>query len=195
MRTLIFDTETTGKADFKRPNDLKAQPYIVQLAALLVDDNEDRLELSLIVNPGVPIPAEVAKIHGIDSAVAERYGVKTIVAVAMFDQMLALADRIAGHNIDFDLIVMRAAFDRVKRNPARLRRDALPRVCTMKSATDLLKLPGNYGFKFPKLIEAHEFLFGHGFESAHDALADVRATARVLAELEKREIELKGGSQ
>ena len=35
-----------------------------------------------------------------------------------------------------------------------------PGLCTMKTTTDLLRLPGPYGFKWPKLDELHAFLFG-----------------------------------
>jgi hypothetical protein len=38
---LFVDTETSGLIDFAQPTDHPSQPHIVQLAALLCDDDED----------------------------------------------------------------------------------------------------------------------------------------------------------
>ena len=69
----------------------------------------------------------------------------------------------------------------------------LEKICTMKSSIDLCKLPPvRYGsFKFPKLEELHHHLFGCSFDGAHDALEDVRATARCFFEMKKLGIEFK----
>jgi DNA polymerase III epsilon subunit-like protein len=41
------------------------------------------------------------------------------------------------------------------------------------------KLPGKYGrYKWPKLAELHQVLFGEPFAGAHGALADARACMR-----------------
>ena len=61
-----------------------------------------------------------------------------------------------------------------------------PKCCTMKSSTNYCKLPGKKGFKSPRLAELHQILFGEGFDNAHNALADVEATARCFWELKKR---------
>jgi inhibitor of KinA sporulation pathway (predicted exonuclease) len=50
------------------------------------------------------------------------------------------------------------------------------------SYTNILKIPSPYyqeKFKFPKLSELHQWLFGEDFEGAHDALNDVKATSRI----------------
>ena len=43
--------------------------------------------------------------------------------------------------------------------------------------------PGPRGFKWPSLGELHHALFNKGFDDAHDAAADVEATARCFLEL------------
>jgi DNA polymerase-3 subunit alpha len=49
------------------------------------------------------------------------------------------------------------------------------------------KIPGGQGrFKWPTLAELHTTLFDVGFEGAHDAFADVRATARAFFEMARR---------
>ena len=56
--------------------------------------------------------------------------------------------------------------------------------CTELTA-ELCKLPGGRGgkFKLPTLTELHEFLFSSPFHDAHNASADVEATARCFLEL------------
>jgi DNA polymerase-3 subunit alpha len=51
---------------------------------------------------------------------------------------------------------------------------------TKTESTDFVAIPGGKGgkFKWPTLTELHKKLFGEGFEDAHDAAYDVRATAR-----------------
>ena len=58
----------------------------------------------------------------------------------------------------------------------------------MKSMTDVMQLPGPYGFKFPSLKELHNYLFKCDFEGAHDAGDDVSATAKCFFELKKQNL-------
>ena len=58
----------------------------------------------------------------------------------------------------------------------------------MKSMTDIMQLPGPYGFKYPSLNELHNWLFGCSFEGAHDALDDVKATAKCFFELKRKKL-------
>lgn len=201
MRTLIYDTETTGLVDMKRTKDVNRQPHLTQLAAMLVEDGQVRAELSLVIDAGVPIPRGASDVHGITNAVAERYGVKPLVAVGMFQNLLRQTDRVVAHNHDFDFVVMRSAYLRGDKDPSLFSKENMPRVDTMTSSVDLVNLPPTEkmiraGFdkpKNPKLEELHAFLFGESFDGAHDAMVDVRACFRCLEELENREVELIGG--
>ena len=57
--------------------------------------------------------------------------------------------------------------------------------CTMRIATNVLKIPGPRGFKWPTLQEAYKRLVDPaGFEGAHDAITDVKACAAVFYALE-----------
>jgi hypothetical protein len=55
----------------------------------------------------------------------------------------------------------------------------------MEASTDFCKIQGYYGYKWPKLSELHIKLFGEDFDGAHDALADIEATARCFWEMRK----------
>lgn len=188
---LFFDTETTGKALMKAPVNHPNQPRIVQLAAVLFDDQgEERGGLSAIIKPdGWTIPEEAAAIHGITTEIATQCGIPLLSALAVFSNFLHVSDTLVAHNIDFDALVIAAELSRQTGNGPAKCADKLAitaRFCTMKSTTQLCQLPGNYGdFKWPKLTEAHKHLFGTDVEGAHDAMADVRACARIYFEITK----------
>lgn len=59
------------------------------------------------------------------------------------------------------------------------------RVCTMEAGTNYCKLPGKYGYKWPRLSELHQKLFGHDFEEAHNTTLDIPATSRCFGELKR----------
>ena len=86
------------------------------------------------------------------------------------------------HNINFDAKVTGCEFLRIgSRNPI----PRLKQMCTMESSTKYCKLPGNYGYKWPNLSELHVKLFGIDFDGAHEALADIEATAKCFWEMKK----------
>ena len=58
----------------------------------------------------------------------------------------------------------------------------------MVGTTELCRIPGQFGYKWPSLSELHRFLFGTGYEEAHDAGADVAACADCFLELRRRRI-------
>lgn len=175
---LFFDTETTGLPDFKKPHTDPSMPHIAQLGAILCDAaGRVVAEMNLIVRPnGYTIPSEASKIHGITQEMAEKYGLKIESVMGLFMAMADRASVIVAHNIDFDLKMVSASLHRLKLEPNRA---DCTFYCTMKSSTDTLKLPGNYGFKWPSLQEAHTHFIGKPFEGAHDAMADVRACMAV----------------
>jgi hypothetical protein len=98
----------------------------------------------------------------------------------VFNHLARAAAESWAFNAPFDDLVMRAAFHRIGQ-PCELEKAVVK--CAMLKCTDIVKMPPKrrgdiYGW--PKLIEAHRFFFKEDFEKEHDALADVRATARVM---------------
>jgi len=55
----------------------------------------------------------------------------------------------------------------------------------MESSTNYCAIQGPYGYKWPKLSELHYKLFRTGFDEAHDAAVDIKATAKCFWELKK----------
>lgn len=185
MNILVFDTETTGKANFKLPPEHESQPRLVQLAVLLVDElGKEQASMNVIIRPAeFVIPKEASDIHGITTETAHSIGVPLLHALEPFGSLVKRADVLVAHNIDFDHLIMRGECARMC-VPFETRET----FCTMKAMTDICKLPGNYGkFKWPKLQEAHQHAFGVEFEGAHDAMADVRACARLYRWLKDKE--------
>ena len=191
MHILGFDTETTGLPNFRLPPDHTSQPRLVQLAGKLVKDNgdpdnfEEIAKFSFIIKPnGFTIPKEASDIHGTTTEKALKYGVPLISAMSIFSNLVAAADRVIAFNFRFDYTIIKREL-KILNKPDRLA--SKEQFCPMAAVTDMCKLPptdkmvaaGMGGkYKSPKLIEAHEFFFGEGFEGAHDAMADVDAMFR-----------------
>ncbi|OLE52909.1 MAG: hypothetical protein AUG51_15825 [Acidobacteria bacterium 13_1_20CM_3_53_8] len=176
-KVLLFDCETTGKADFKRPASDPCQPRLVQLAALLVEGEWELASLNCIIYPnGFTIPDDVASIHGITTKRALDVGVTFLKVLSLFQDFAARADWFVGHNITFDQLVMQSEFYRA--NIADPFQDK-PSFCTMRNSTDICCIPGQYGWKWPKLSEVYRYAFGENLEHAHNALHDLHATWRV----------------
>lgn len=182
-----FDTETTGLPPKFAGIDDPRQPRLVQFAGILAEEDGRvvRANSSIVKPDGYEIPEQSSIVHGIKTDFAEAYGVRLLSVLEWYHRAVRDCDLVVAHNADFDIKIMRANMLREKVDDPPDR----PVFDTMKETTDLLKLPGRYGYKWPKLDELHRFLFGDGFEGAHDALEDIRATLRCYLELKKRETE------
>lgn len=56
--------------------------------------------------------------------------------------------------------------------------------CTMMSSIDFVKARSTtWWIKRPKLTELHKFIFDEDFDDAHDAMADIEATAKCFHKL------------
>lgn len=182
---LVFDTETTGLLRKGVPLTDDSQPRCVQLGAILFDeDGTVRGELNVIVKPnGWIVPPEAAAVHGITTELAEKYGIPIDMVLRIFNRWSGIADTLVAHNFTYDRDVLKGEFMRLGKEPEFLNK---PSFCTQEASTNVCQIKSARGFKWPKLQEAHKFLFAEEFEGAHDAMADVRACKRVFLELVKR---------
>lgn len=190
MIYLFFDTETTDLPDFKKQATDPSQPHILQLAAILIDQTGLVLaEINLLVKPdGWTINPKAEAVHGISMERATKYGLKLGTVVKLFLALADKADLLVAHSFDFDEKMIRRELHHLgEPQTAEAFRDRKNH-CTMKQGTALCKIPSaRGGFKWPKLQELHGHLFGVGFEDAHDAMADIRATVRCFFEMNKPE--------
>lgn len=200
----LCDFETTGLVK-DGVTDYLAQPGIVQVGALVLagadgDIVQDRMkaephhkdwyepfeEISAFVSMVNPEQnnweAGAMKVHGIQP----EHVAQSPTYFAIHDRLAMMAegcDTWSGYHTEFDKKVLwfqllRYGFERSFPWP-RLDLDV------MKLATEHMSMEGKRGVKRPKLIEIYEKLFGESFAGQHDALEDIRATARVLRELSK----------
>jgi DNA polymerase-3 subunit epsilon len=189
---LFFDTETTGlPKNWKAPvTDLGNWPRLVQLAYLVYDYDGNLIHSSNeIIRPeGFTIPLESSNVHGITTEIANREGKHISEVLEPLLIQLKRASVLVAHNMAFDEKIIGSELLRQRLPNVIEEKD---RICTMLETIELCKIEGPYGYKWPKLGELHRCLFNTDFEGAHDAMADIQATAKCFWKLmEMGEIKL-----
>lgn len=185
MKTLIFDTETSGFLDPKLTPDDPKQGRIIQLACVLLDEEFKPVNsFYSLINPKglVSINPGAQAVHGITMEKLDQFGVSTACALEVFNQMYYAADVRVAHNIKFDSGMIDLEEILLYGKPS-YPWGEFTNICTMREFTPICKLPGGrFGnaFKWPKLQEAHKHCFGAEFEDSHDAMVDVMATSRIF---------------
>ena len=196
MKTLIFDLETNGLRP-KKNTDWKLEPYIIQIACKLVQGKKVLGQLSSFIIPldergdRVSIPKEKFFLdQGYTDEFIREVGGDQRTVMAMFNQFMCRADAVVAHNANFDWPILTATYKRNDRDIGSMFGGSVH--CTMLSLMDYLKLPTKWGkYKWPTLDEAYRGVVDiNGFKGAHDAMADVTATHKVLQAVEELGLEL-----
>lgn len=180
---LFFDLETNDKIkDWSaKPEDFDLYPRITQLAFQEYGENEQLIsEYSALIYPdGWTIPETQFFIENnmstqrcIDGGVAIDGVLQRIIDARLN------AEYVINHNINFDAKILRAEMIRAKREV----NFTAKKICTMHSSRKFCALPKS---KIPSLKELYVILFNEEFP-AHDALEDVKATAKCFFELKRR---------
>ena len=188
---VFFDTETTGlPKDWKAPmTKLDNWPRVIQLAHISFDENRNLIHeaCDLIKPDGWVMPTDKFWTdHGYTQEKNEKEGIPIALALDGFINSLDNhGGRLVAHNISYDYNVLGAEMIRAKKKASH----KPERFCTKEASTNYCKLPGQYNqFKWPKLDELYRHLFQSDFDGAHDALNDVRATAKCFFELVDRKV-------
>lgn len=200
MYTLVFDTETTGLPIRGAAPDLAKQPWVIQLAAILYRDS-DQWPVGHMSTYLIPEHGEHKGSFGTDKFFHDNKltgefvlpsAMPTDLGIRIFNQFLSRANRLVAHNMAFDQGRMRDTYRRLTGN-LHSSFENIPKICTMETLTDVMKLPGRFPgkFKWPNLAECYkEFVDPAGFADAHDAMNDVSACAKVLFAVEAKGIPL-----
>ena len=158
-RIVVLDVETTGTE--------KATDQIIELC-LRFGLGSDAPARTWRIRPEAPIHAEAAAVHGITAEMLADCPVFST-AVAEFLPLISAADVLVGYNIVFDLDMLQAELARAEMPPLLL---------TGKQIVDVLRLW--HHFEPRTLVAALAKFCGETHANAHQASADVAATARVL---------------
>jgi len=185
---LFFDTETTGL-----PIDYNAHysnvdnfPRLVQLSWLLYQDNEEISYSDFVIIPeNFIIPEESSKIHGFTTQYCQEKGYDLKKVLNKFYTDFSLCDSLVAHNMNFDKNIIMSELARNNADKFAKKIEESNTFCTMMNSIKFCNLPGKRGLKFPKLIELYVKLFGEVFEDQHNALNDVRATAKCFFKMKE----------
>ena len=182
---LIFDTETTGlPINYNAPlTDFNNWPRMVQIAWQIHDEKGKfiKAENNIVKPEGFVIPIKVSMVHGITQEHAMNVGENLNDVLDIFLKDVSENKYIVGHNVRFDMNIIGSEFLRAKGFDPFEGKDFIDS-CTEKTA-EFCKISMGNRYKKPKLEEIHKILFDEGFDMAHNASADVEATARVFLEL------------
>lgn len=206
MRIVVFDTETTGfaKTSLMTPESLPLWPHIVQFSYAVYDDKwHDVIETRdfiVRVPDEVTIPEVCVSIHGITKERSLAEGVSLWSVFQEFFRKVEQADLVVGHNLQFDVNVVKAELRRLigqLTNSVHVRACknyfnslSIPskQYCTMRNTLHLCNLQkidkvGRPYLKFPKLIELYQVLFHTTPNNLHNSLSDVLVTLRCFVKI------------
>jgi DNA polymerase-3 subunit epsilon len=162
LKIVVIDVETTGKE--------RATDQIIEMCVRF-GLGADAVSRVWRIRPSVPIHPEATGVHGITT--------EDVAGCPLFPELvpeflplIAEADVIVGYNVAFDLDMLQAELSRASLPPFDL---------MGKQIVDVLRL---WHHAEPRtLVAAHMKFCGAELVDAHQAEADVAATARVLASM------------
>ena len=208
MRTLVFDSETTGlsKTQIISPSTIHLWPHVVQFSYIVFDTESNKIvkiKDSIIKVPdGFIITEENAKIHGITTEISLAKGVDLLPVLEEFFADFDSSDHIVGHNVSFDINMIKAELQRLIMNSSDKKiEDYLTTIntstkfyCTMQETIELcaIEMKDKYGRpykKFPKLVELYQKMFDVTPKNLHNSLNDVIVCLRCFIKL-KYEIDI-----
>lgn len=177
MKIIGFDTETTGV-------DIKTARILT--AALVEQEPDGSFNCrELLLNPGVEVPEESTKIHGMTTEFVQKHGKDPKEALKKISKVLNGADKIVIYNASYDLPLLNEELKRYNLPPLN---DGISR-----KVVDPLVIDRHY-YRYRKgkrTLEVNADFYGVEVEGdLHEATTDVITTLKVLQEQEKRFPEL-----
>jgi len=202
MKTMVFDTETTGLMPKQKDATLDQCPYILQLSYVIWDQGQITKTFNqyIKIDDSIPISDDITRITGITRANTDS-GILITAALTEFYEDYMQCRIIVAHNIKFDQSLIKTE---IKRNEAALIANCpacigvfdpiynsiygIQMFCTMnagKTVCDVyVELSGGRRFKkAPKLSELYNKLFNRVPENLHNALIDTLVCLRCYLKL------------
>jgi len=207
MKFLVFDTETTGLPQTKyiSPDYLHLWPHTVQFSYIIYDSLLNNIIKSsdniVKVPENIVISQESTKIHGITDEQSKLKGKCIRDILTEFCDDMKSVDRLIGHNIDFDLSMVKVELLRiiygntVSDKDLKKFKDNFHYIlgyknitCTLKDSIEFCNIQsisksGKPYLKYPKLSELHEKLFSNTPNNLHNSFNDILITLRCFMKL------------
>jgi len=205
MKFLVYDTETTGlpQSKYVKMSLVDLWPHVVQFSYIIYDSETNKLEKNdqiIKIPENIIMSDENISLHGITNEMSQTKGVSINNVIEEFLNSIERVDLIIGHNLEFDLNMLRIEIMRMIKDTTdeeikKKYQEKLIKIdnynkyyCTMKTTVDLCKLPSPYKknkdqYKYPKLDELHNHLFGIKPLKLHNSLNDVIVTLRCFYKL------------
>jgi DNA polymerase-3 subunit epsilon len=168
---IVLDTETTGLT-FHPKAPANMQPRVCEFGAVFLDSasGDECGSVSQLINPEIPIPANVTKIHGITDEMvsdAPTFGQWA----PHFFAILGHGSVVVAHNLPFDKHILRYECQRYNLDfgahwPAR--------------EFDTIDLYREAWGKDMKLSALYELVTGRKMEKAHRVMPDVNALVEII---------------
>ena len=207
MRVIIFDTETTGLPSTKiiNPDTLHKWPHIVQFSYIIY--NVTSTKMIKTSDNIIKIPNDIiisdfcTNLHGLTTDKCNSHGTNIKDVLSEFFKDMKTVDKIVGHNVSFDLNMVKVELLRLINNPdidydtKTLHIECFYTMCyttkvycTMKNSIDLCNIEiiskdGRKYNKFPKLFELYQKLFNETPNNLHNSLIDILVTLRCYHKL------------
>lgn len=166
----IFDTETTDLI-YNSLQPIHKQPRIFEIFALKLDGDFNEVgTFHRYLDPATPLAKKASEATGMTLEMLK--GKPSFREIADdWKEFLNGTDIVVAHNIKFDSQMVNFEYQRIGEEII------WPKLFCTVEKTEHLK-----GHRL-SLTDLHVLLFGEGFEKAHSAENDVRATARCYVEL------------
>ena len=209
MRVLVFDTETTGLPETKIINQetLNLWPYIVQFSYIIYDTELNNIvdvrDYIIKIPTHVNISEESINLHGITKEDSNKLGMDITDILKEFFYYLKSCDKIVGHNISFDINMLKIELLRLiyadnsdkPSDQIKFYKNSLYYItnhknicCTLKDSIELCNIEafdrfGKKYLKYPKLIELNQKLFNNEQKNLHNSLVDILVTLRCFMKI------------
>ncbi len=175
---IVFDTETSGLLA-PQAAEIQHQPHLVELVAMRYDRRLNHIDtLKLRCKPGIPIPLEATKVHGITNEMVSQdlpFAAHYQSLAEYFTGCIVMV----GHNCLYDKMVVYYELLRIGKS--------LNFPWAVRDIDTIEVTQQHFGHRL-NLTDTHSWLFGSGFDSAHSADNDCSATAKCFAEMVRREM-------
>lgn len=175
IRTLVFDTETTGLLA-PRISPIEKQPSIISFYGVVIDDEGASLEtIDYHFNPGFDVTPIITKITGLTNEFLKDKPQFSKHEEEIRD-IIKSCDVVIAHNAKFDTEMVNNEMRRCDTFDKLVWKKI---ICTVEASMHIK------GHRL-NLTALHTHLFGKPFENAHSAGGDVAALLVCVIEMRKR---------